>query len=128
MEQLSTLEMMEAIKEQNKKSLMYQRLNTLLMLVFIAVLLSVVPTFISTMKIASNTLKNANEAVIHANNAVTQMETTMDSIQLLVEDSGDGMEQAITKMNSLDIDTLNNAIEDLSEVVKPMADFFGKFK
>ena len=128
MEQGTTLELLEEIRKQNQKNLMYQRVSTALMLIFVVILLLLVPNVVSTLHIASDTLKNANEAVLHANDAITQMEGTLDSIQTLVTSSGSGMEEAISKMNSIDIETLNDAIQDLSEVVQPMADFFGRFR
>ena len=36
-------------------------------------------------------------------------------------------EEALEKVNQFDIETLNGAIKDLSEVVEPMAKFFNVF-
>ena len=38
------------------------------------------------------------------------------------------MTEMADKINELDIASLNQAIADLSAVVKPLADFFGKFR
>ena len=97
-------------------------------MVFVVVLLLMVPSVVSTLRIANETLVNANVAVVHANEAISQMESTLDSIQQFVTTSGSSMEEAIGKLNAIDIETLNGAIKDLSDVVQPMADFFGRFK
>lgn len=128
MEQERTLELLEDIKKLNQKNLMYQRVSTGLLMVFVVVLLLMVPSVVSTLRIANETLINANVAVVHANEAISQMEGTLDSIQQFVTTSGSSMEEAIGKLNAIDIDTLNDAIKDLSDVVQPMADFFGRFK
>ena len=128
MEQERTLELLEDIKKLNQKNLMYQRVSTGLLMVFVVVLLLMVPSVVSTLRIANETLINANVAVVHANEAISQMEGTLDSIQQFVTTSGSSMEEAIGKLNAIDIDTLNDAIKDLSDAVQPMADFFGRFK
>lgn len=122
------VEMMEEIKKQNSKTLFYQRVEAILLLIFIIAVAIITPSLIKTLDIAQETLGNTNEVVLHADDAISQLEDTVTSVQELVSDSGEGMEDALDKMNSIDIDTLNNAIGDLSEVVKPLADFFGKFK
>lgn len=128
MEQVTTQELLEEIKKLNQKNLMYQRVTTGILLVFIVVLLFLVPNVVSTLHIANETLSNANVTVVHANDAIGQMEGTLDSIEALVTTSGSGMEEAIGKLNAIDIETLNDAIKDLSDVVQPMADFFGRFR
>ena len=41
--------------------------------------------------------------------------------------SQDSITEALDKINALDIDSLNEGIANLSAVVKPLADFFGRF-
>lgn len=51
----------------------------------------------------------------------------VSNVDTLVTDSQEGVKQALDKINELDIASLNQAISDLSAVVKPLADFFGRF-
>ena len=52
----------------------------------------------------------------------------IESTQQMVNDSSEGMKQALEKINGLDLDTLNGAISDLSGIIKPLSSFFGGFK
>lgn len=59
--------------------------------------------------------------------AEVDLESMVSNVDSLVTSSQDGVKQALDKINALDIDSLNQAIEDLSAVVKPLADFFSRF-
>lgn len=60
--------------------------------------------------------------------AAVDLESMVSNVDALVTDSQEGVKQALDKINELDITSLNQAIDDLSAVVKPLADFFGKFR
>lgn len=45
----------------------------------------------------------------------------------LVQTSQQSIEEAMDKLNAMDLQTLNKAISDLSAILKPMATFFGRF-
>jgi len=53
--------------------------------------------------------------------------TMVENVDELVVTSQAGVEQALEQLNAIDFETLNQAIGDLSDVVKPMADFFNIF-
>ena len=48
-------------------------------------------------------------------------------VDSLVSSSQSGVEQALEKINAIDIETLNQAIEDLSDVVAPLAKLINRF-
>lgn len=124
MEQDKTLELLEEMKKINQKTLMHQRVMSVLMLVFVVAVVSLLPTVVTTLETAKTTLTHMNEAI-------TQMEGALSEVETLATEAGtamDGMEQALENINAIDIESLNQAITDLGEVVKPMADFFGKFR
>ena len=131
MEQDKMLELLEELKRNSQKKLMYQRISTVLILVFVLAVLALVPT-------AFSTLNSAKIALDHMDTAITEMETALDSVEDLADDAGTAItnaETAITsaqtaleKIGEIDIETLNQAIKDLSDVVEPMSDFFGMFK
>ena len=50
----------------------------------------------------------------------------VENINALVTTSQSGVEEALGKINEIDFETLNQAVEDLSKVVKPLADFAKK--
>jgi hypothetical protein len=45
-----------------------------------------------------------------------------------VDSSSKAVEQTMDKVDQMDIESLNNAISDLNDVVAPMAEFFGRFR
>lgn len=59
--------------------------------------------------------------------AQTDLQGMVHNVDQLVSSSQSAVEQTMTKMNSLDLDTLNKAIKDLAAVIEPMAKFFGMF-
>ena len=59
--------------------------------------------------------------------AEVDLESMVTNVDSLVTESQDGVKQALDKINELDITSLNQAIADLSAVVKPLADFFSRF-
>lgn len=52
-----------------------------------------------------------------------QMVTDIDN---LVTSSDQSVKEALDQINSVDIETLNQAIQDLSNLIRPLARFFGK--
>lgn len=124
MEQDKILELLEDMKKSSQKNLMYQRITTVLMLVFVLAVLALVPT-------AFSTLNSAKTALDHMDEAITEMETALVSVEDLADDAETAItsaETALEKVSEIDIETLNEAITDLSDVVEPMAEFFGMFK
>ena len=131
MEQDKMLELLEELKKNGQKKLMYQRISTVFILLFVLAVLALVPT-------AFSTLNSAKTALDHMDKAITEMETALNSVEDLADDAETAItnaETAITsaqtsleKIGEIDIETLNQAIKDLSDVVEPMSEFFGMFR
>ncbi len=124
MEQDKLLELLEDMKKSSQKNLMYQRISTILILVFVLAVLALVPT-------AFSTLNSAKTALDHMDEAITEMETALESVEDLADDAETAItsaETALETIGDIDIETLNEAITDLSDVVEPMSEFFGMFK
>ena len=51
----------------------------------------------------------------------------VSDVDTLVSGSQQGVEQALEKINAIDITTLNKAIQDLSSIVAPLAKLIGRF-
>ena len=54
-------------------------------------------------------------------------DTMVTNIDDLVVTNTDSLNEAVQKLNDIDFDTLNKAINDFSATVEPLANFFGKF-
>ena len=87
-------------------------------------------------------LEEANAAISEITSLTQELQTILENTQLtellnnanaLIEDSGDALTQALQSVDEalgtvgqIDIETLNAAIEDLKNVVEPLAKLFGK--
>lgn len=52
----------------------------------------------------------------------------VSSVDSLVSSSQEGVQQALEKINAIDIDALNQAIEDLAKIISPLANLVNKFQ
>ena len=71
-----------------------------------------------------------NDAITTLEETVVSVEGALSSVESLAAEGETaifGMEEALQKVNQFDIETLNSAIKDLSDVVEPMANFFNVF-
>ena len=59
--------------------------------------------------------------------AAADLEGLVTDVNGLVSTSQTGVEQALEKLNGVNMDTLNKAIEDLAKVVEPLASIAGMF-
>ena len=59
--------------------------------------------------------------------AETDLGAMVENVDELVTASQAGVKQATDKLNTIDFKTLNRAIEDLADVVEPLAKFFNVF-
>ena len=69
---------------------------------------------VSDLETVSNQMANANLGSI------------VEEVNGLVQTSQASLEQTMEKINSVDFETLNKAIQDLSKVVQPLAKLFGR--
>lgn len=115
------------MQKMTKKTLMYQRITTGLVLVFVIAILCVVPSLLKTLEAVRYTLEGVDAAVVEANSAIGQAEDTMKDLSGFVGTAGADLEEVVTSFQQIDFDSLNNAIKNLDATVEPMANFFGRF-
>ena len=79
-------------------------------------------------------LTNQMETVLTNLELVTDQLAGMDlgsmvrNVDDLVVTTQEGVEQTMKRLNSIDFETLNQAIKNLSDVVQPLAKFFNTFR
>lgn len=129
-----TLDYLKQIRDLNKKRLMWSRVTALLMALFVVLVACVIPSVLNTLKVAEDTMLTANDTLEQAQAIMTDMtstidtmETTLESVTKLVNDSSESLVNAFDNINSIDFEGLNKAIEDLGNVVAPLSNFFKKF-
>lgn len=68
-------------------------------------------------------LETVSEALVQAD-----IPGMVDNVDALVISSQEGVQQALEKVNAIDIDTLNQAIENLAKIVTPLASLVNKLQ
>lgn len=66
--------------------------------------------------------------VITSELAESDLDQMISNVDHLVVSSEKNINDALIKVNSIDIEELNRAIQSLSDVVEPLAQFFGRFR
>ncbi len=72
-------------------------------------------------------MQNLNDISVEVNTVISDAQVLIDNSNTMVEDNTDAITETVQKMNQVDFETLNKAINDLSDVVEPLANFFNKF-
>ena len=124
--------LIEDIRQQNEleRGYLKKQLNMMKALMFAMVgifLILLISVAVLVPKVTS-TLDNANVALEQISYTAQQMDGVLSSVEVLVEDSSEGVTQALENMNSIDFEKLNRSIEDFNNVVSPLSSFFSRFQ
>jgi len=134
------LELMKKLEESSRKQLLYARIQC------VAAVVAVV-CFAAIFFLIKDFLPQISAIVTQIPGVVDQMETVLGNLEVvttelaavdfesmitginsLVSSGETGLQETVAKLNSIDFETLNKAIQNLSEVIEPMANFFKVFK
>lgn len=120
------------IEENSRKQLFYTRIQfgcTLILTVCCAILLFRIGQFLPELELLANQAEQvlANLETITGELQKLDMAGMVENINSLVTTSQAGVEEAMDAIKEIKFDTLNQAIEDLSAVIQPMADFVKRF-
>lgn len=134
------LELLQAMEKTNRKQLRMARLQCVFSLLaavccgaVLLVVLSILPQVdtvmnqLDTVMVQTQTVLGNLEKTT-AQLAAVDLENMVTDVDTLVVTGQQSLEQTMDKLNSIDIKTLNQAIEDLAAVVEPMAKFFNSFQ
>ena len=136
---IETREWMAQMEKSSRQQVRWARLQCLFALIAAvccgAALLAVLTLVPQVQQVAGQIQELGTQAEVVLTNletvtselAAVDLESMVANVDSLVTESQDGVKQALDKINELDITSLNQAIADLSAVVKPLADFFGRF-
>ena len=134
-----TLELLEKIEKTNRRQLLFTQIFCGIALV--AVLFCVIalvkvnhllPQIQGITAQMQGVLGNMEQAAgqlaeLDIRGIVENVETLVGNVDMLAVSAQDSLKQTMTKLNTIDFEALNKAIEDLSAVIQPLADFFGMF-
>ena len=147
MQEQKLTELLEEIKKGNDKQILYARMQcifsviaALCCLIVLIVGLKILPDLQTAVAQAETVLTNlegvtSELAKTDLGNMVENVDGLVKNVDGLIQDVGklvhtsqDGVEQTMEKIDAIDFETLNKAIEDLSKVIEPIAKFFNVFK
>lgn len=111
--------------ENGNKALRYARINVWLtgaiLVVLCAAAALLLPKAVRTLDHAEETLSAVDTLAATANEALVSANRAADTANKLVADNADAVSEAMEKFNSVDFGALNKAINDLADIVEPLA-------
>ncbi len=99
-----------------------------LLAVVCAVSIIVVPKTLRTLERLNATLSEIDKLAGTADAALITATEAAENANKLVADNADSVSEAMDKFNSVDFDALNRAINDLADIVEPLAKVSNLFK
>ena len=139
MEENNIKSLLDDIRQQNEVERTYlkKQLNMMKALmfamtgIFLILLVSVavlVPQLTKTLNNANLALEQVSYTAEQIVSTAEQIDEVFAGVETLLEDSSEGVSQALDNMNSIDFDKLNKSIDDFNSVVSPLSSFFGRFQ
>ena len=134
------MDLLEQMEKANRKQVAYARLQfvfsviaaiccILLLLAGVKVLPQLQEAALQAETVLAN-LETVTTELAQADliGMVENVDALVTNVDGLVGTSQEGVEQTMAKINAIDFDALNDAIQDLSDVIEPIAKFFNTFK
>lgn len=132
-------ELLRQILEEDKKEVKYAKRAAFFMmglfLIFLVAAIVIVPKVIDTLSnvnaaviSAGETLESADEALENINKMSDSITGTSEQMNSMLTENAESLTDAVEKMNNIDFEGLNSAIQDLQDAVGPFASFMNRFK
>ncbi len=123
--------LVELVKSQRKDAL-GQRITAFASLgVLVALVIAlaiIVPKVVSTLDQVQSAVTETESLVKQAKGTMEDIDTMVANVDTLVVENTESVGKAMEDLNSIDFEALNQGIQDLSEVIEPMAKFAEMFK
>lgn len=117
-------------KKQYTMSKISAAASILILLIVILCAGILMPRILKTFDQMDAIISEATVIIEEVNTMTTEVSTVLpimiENTNDLVTSASSGMEEALEKMNSIDVETLNQSIQSLHNIVAPMAKFFGR--
>ena len=108
-----------------KKQLFHMRIHTATSLILTAALLFIIIRLLPGL---TQALDQANEVLVSAGAAIEDFQEVSENVNELVNSGSLAIVQTMEKIDQMNIEQLNEAIADLTGVIEPLAEFFGRFQ
>ncbi len=125
-----TAELVSILVKDHKKLLMTQRITNVAVLVLtLAVVILTIALSNSVTNISryvGDTKIKVEDFIATANKSLEGIDTFVENANKTIVDSQQGISDALSQINNVDIDTLNESIADLAAIIGPLAKLFGR--
>jgi uncharacterized protein YoxC len=126
------VEMLKAQEKDARRGLLAAVSGFTIAAVFAVAFAILIPFAINSLSNIDTALKDCTVMVESAQVTIQQAQTTLDGIDTMtsnvnsvVVDNTESVNSALTEINKIDIAKLNQAIDDLANIVGPLAKLFG---
>ena len=133
------LELLKKIEESNRKQLLYTRIQCIAAVAAVACFAAIyflirdflpqisaivtqIPGVVAQMEVVLGNLE-----IVTAELAAVDFEGMIGGVNALVATGQTSLQETVTRMNSIDFEALNKAINSLTQVIEPLAKFFKVF-
>ena len=99
--------------------------SALCCLVLVILVWNVLPELSGVVRQMETVLANLEQVTTQL--AAADLTELAGNVDALVVTGQQSLEQTMEKINAIDLETLNKAIDDLARIIEPLARFFGKF-
>lgn len=146
MQQEKMLQLLEQIELSNRRQTRFIKIlciltalvcvSSIVLFVCVASVLPRLNTVTQQMQSVLTNLETVSRglASLDLEGMIRNVDSLVSDVDVLVGDVGnlvaaaqDSLRQTMDKLNTIDLETLNQAIQDLAAVIKPLADFFNLF-
>lgn len=129
---LSEKQLLEEILKTQKRTLLGTRIATaavVIMCAAVCISLGIlVPKVTKTLDDVNAAIERTESLVESAEKSLSEIDGMIANVNTLVVDNTESLEEAVNNLNSVNFDELNQAIQDLGDVVEPLANFVNKFR
>ena len=126
LESMTEQELLTEIARQQRKAARSSRLAAaaaaVLAAVFVALLLVVTPVA----RRAGSTLEEAEQVVIQAQESLSKVDEMAENLNDMVTSNTDAVNKALSQIGQVDIESLNRSIQELSDILTPLARLFNR--
>lgn len=103
-----------------------KRQITTMIMVIVAAASILITSLVVVPKVVT-TFSQINSLIDEADASLAEINLVVADAEKVIDDNTDNLSEIMTKINAVDFDSLNSSIKALSDILKPVADFFGTF-
>ena len=127
------VEMLKAQEKDARRGLLAAASGFTIAFIFLVAFIILIPFILTSLNNINNALDNVTLMVENAEVTISQAQTTLEGIDTMTNSVNDvvvgntqSVSDALDEINSININQLNQAIDDLASIVRPLAQLFGK--